>query len=112
MKKLSNLKTGVITFLVAQFLGFETVFAADAPLTKVQDIVDLARKVGTWVATIFWIAAVGAIFYAGFLYLTAGDDTERVKKAKKQLMYSIIAIALGVMAYGMPELVKSFLSRT
>lgn len=80
------------------------------PITSPQGIVNLINIVLYRVATIFWIAAAGFIFYAAFLYLTAGGDSERVKKAHKQLLYAIIAIAVGLMAYGLPLLVYNFLA--
>ncbi|TSC81709.1 MAG: hypothetical protein G01um101420_906 [Parcubacteria group bacterium Gr01-1014_20] len=79
------------------------------PIDSVADIISVINQIGVWVGTIFWIAAAMSIFYAGFIYMTAADDTEKVKKAKKQLLYSIIAIALGIMAYGFPVLVRSIL---
>lgn len=85
--------------------------AADdpSPITSVDDIISLANQIGVWVGTIFWIAAAASVFYAGFIYMTAADDTEKIKKAKKQVLYSIIAIALGLMAYGFPVLIKNIL---
>lgn len=94
------------------FLSLGTPFLAsaqDAPIKNVQGIVDLAKKIANWVEIIFWIAAVIAIFYAAFLFLTGGGDTEKVEKAKKQLLYALIAIVVGLMAYGFQPLVDSFL---
>lgn len=79
------------------------------PITTVEQILELVGKILGWFATIFWIFAVGAIFYAAFLFLTASDNPERVKKAKKQLLYAVIAIAIGIIAYGVPSLLSSFL---
>ncbi len=84
--------------------------AADAPpIDSVDDIISVINQIGVWLATIFWIAAAASVFYAGFIYMTAADDTEKIKKAKKQVLYTIIAVALGIMAYGFPVLVKSIL---
>ncbi len=64
----------------------------------------------SWVANIFWIAAILFIFWAAFLYLTAAGDPEKVKKASHTLLYAVIAIVIGLMAYGIPKLVGSGLS--
>jgi len=83
--------------------------ATPGPVSSPQGIIDLINKVLFWVATIFWIAAAFFVFYAGFLYLTAAGDPEKVKKAGAQLLYAVIAIAIGLMAYGLPVLVNAFL---
>lgn len=79
------------------------------PISSGQGIINLVNQVLFWVATLFWIAAAGFIFYAAFLYLTAAGDQEKVKKASSAFLYAVIAIAVGLMAYGLPVLVKSFL---
>lgn len=38
--------------------------------------------------------AVGAVLYAGVLYMTSQGDPEKLTKAKKALLYSIIGILL------------------
>jgi len=83
----------------------------EGPVASGQGIIDLLEQILTWVAIIFWVFAAGFVFYAGFLYLTAGGSPEKVAKAQKQLTYAIIAIVIGIMAYGLPRLVFNILSR-
>jgi hypothetical protein len=80
-----------------------------APITTVQQILDLIDKVLTWFARIFWIFAIGAVFYSAFLFLTASGNPERVKKAKNQLLYAVIAMAIGILAWGAPKLIENVL---
>ena len=82
---------------------------AGTPLQSVEQGLGVFRQVLTWFATAFWIAAALFAFYAAFLYLTAAGNEQRVKKAHSQLLYAVIAIAIGLMAYGLPALVKTFL---
>lgn len=84
--------------------------AATAPIRQPWDIINLFNAILVWVATAFWILAVIFIFYAAFLYLTAGGDPERTRKAHKQLLWAVIAIAVALMAYGMPLLIRNILS--
>jgi hypothetical protein len=79
------------------------------PITSTQSIINLINRILFWVATVFWIAAAAFVFYAAFLYLTAAGDEEKVKKASHQLLYAVVAIAVGIMAYGLPVLVGAFL---
>jgi len=51
------------------------------------------------------------IFLSAFGYLTAAGDPEKVKTASHRLLYAVIAVAVGLMAYGIPALVNNFLSR-
>jgi len=80
------------------------------PISSPQSIINLINRVLYWVATAFWIAAAIFVFYAAYLYLTAGGDSERISKAHKQLIWAVVAIAVGLMAYGLPFLVYNFLA--
>ncbi len=82
----------------------------DPPIKSVDNLISVLNKILFWVANIFWIVAITMIFYAAFLYLTAGDNPERIKKAHSQLLYALIAIAIGVLAYGIPTLVQDILT--
>lgn len=86
-----------------------TVFAANSPITTKQQVIDFFNNTAETVQKIFWAVAIIAIFYSGFLYATAGGNEQRVDKAKKSLLYGVIAVAIGVMAFGIEPLVRSFL---
>ena len=79
------------------------------PISSVSGVILLFNSIVVWIAWAFWIAAAGFVFYAAFLYLTAAGSDERVKKAHKQLLYSVIAVAVGLMAYGLPYFVQNVL---
>lgn len=89
--------------------AFLSVAHAAAP-TTVNGLLTVFNKVLFWVSTAFWIAAGISTIYAAFLYLTAAGNEERVKKAKNQLLYTVIAIAIALISAGLPALVNSFLS--
>lgn len=72
--------------------------------------IDLLNTVLNWISIIFWILAVIFILYAGFLYLTAAGDTEKVKTASTQLLYSVIAVAVALFATVIPTFVRNFLA--
>lgn len=79
------------------------------PITSGQGFVDLLNVVLRWVATAFWILAALFIFIAAYKYLTAGGDPEKVKSASSNLLWAVVAIAIAIMAYGLPVLVGNFL---
>ena len=53
--------------------------------------------------------AVIMTIYAAYLFITAGDNQERVKTARKTLMYVIIGVAILILSKGIVSLSKSFL---
>jgi hypothetical protein len=60
--------------------------ARDIP-SLLKALVDILIKIGIPLAAL-------AIIYAGFLFVTAGGSEEKVKKAKKTFMYTIIGTAI------------------
>ena len=84
--------------------------ARAAQPTDVEGLLQIFGKILGYVSAAFWIAAIGAGFYAAFLFLTAAGDAEKVKKARTMLWYTVIAIAVGLMANTLPALVDNILS--
>lgn len=84
--------------------------SSDSPINSVQDIINVILKVLRWMQIIFWIFAAGAIFYAGYLYLGAAGDEKRVGKAKNQILYAVIAIAVALIAPGVVNLIRDVLT--
>lgn len=81
------------------------------PIESGGGVINFLNQILTWVAYIFWIFAALFVFWAAFLYLTASGDTEKVKKANHQLLYAVIAIVVGIFAYGLPRFVFNVLQR-
>jgi len=77
--------------------------------TTVGGLVDVIRNVVKWVYIIFFVIAVLFILFAAFSYLTAGGDPEKVGKAKSQIIYAAVAIAVALLAVGFEVIVKNFL---
>lgn len=68
----------------------------------------LPELIGNLIAVL--LSVLGIIFvvlvvYAGFLYLTAAGDDEKVKKAKKLLNQSIIGLVIIIAAYAIASYV-------
>lgn len=73
------------------------------------DVLGLLRIALNWFAIAFWIFAAGFIFYAAYLFLFAGHTGDN-KKGKSALIYAIIAIIIGIIAYGLPNAIQQFVS--
>jgi hypothetical protein len=83
---------------------------AQGPLSTTAQIVGVINQFLFYFSAVFWIVAAGFVFYAAYLYLTAAGSEERLGKAKKQLLYAVIAMVIGLMAAGLPYLINVFLS--
>ena len=63
---------------------------------------------------IFYLMAFLAlvfIIYAGIVMITAQGDPGKIEQARTIIMYSLVALAIGVIAYGLVALVYSYLTR-
>lgn len=103
-------------------LGFGLVYSPTANAVECvvlpQPICNLANDGGTtggvfyllrWILNIMiglvGVAAVGGVIWAGILYLTASEDTSKVKQAKT----IIVDVAIGLVAFGLMFLVLNWL---
>lgn len=59
--------------------------------------------------TLLGMVFVGLVAYAGFLWLTAGGEEEKIKTAKGLITNGIIGIAIVLSAYGISRLVFNYL---
>ncbi|MBI4119494.1 MAG: hypothetical protein HY456_01440 [Parcubacteria group bacterium] len=80
-----------------------------APVTRIEDLIRVLNTLVNWLFAILMIIAVIFIFYAAYLYLTAGGDPEKVKTATKQLVFAAIAIAVALIAQGVKFVVSQLL---
>ncbi|MGC9610745.1 MAG: hypothetical protein ABSE68_00785 [Minisyncoccia bacterium] len=79
-------------------------------ITSVQDVQDTFSGIVVKAFGFFWIIAVAMILWAAFLFLSAGDSEEKVEKAKKILLYALIAAAVALLANGINPIVNSVLT--
>jgi preprotein translocase subunit SecG len=93
----------IISVAMAQSNSNEPIFKS------YKDIISFLEGITNIFASIFWIFAVFFGIYSAYLFVFEGASEEKVTKAKKMLFYTVIAIAVGLMAYGLPALVKSIL---
>ncbi len=72
-------------------------------------IPDLINKIGEF---IYWIAIIIAplmIIIAGFYFLTAAGDPNRLKTAKNIILWTVIGFAVVMFSKGLISLIKGFL---
>lgn len=73
-------------------------------------IVDTIYNVTDWVYYVLLIGVSLAIITAGFFFLTAGGDPNKIKSAQSSLIYGMIALALAIMSKVIPAIIKAVVS--
>lgn len=70
-----------------------------------EQLLDSVVKVVVLALSFVGIILFIIILYAGFLWMTAGGDTEQVAKAQKWILNSIIGLLIILSAYGISKFV-------
>lgn len=113
----SAITIGLITISILNITGiaFGQGTIANLPITRVGPgtaggLLDLLRAIVRYVYIGFFILAVLFILYAAFLYLTAAGSDEAIGKAKKVLIYAVVAIIIAFLAVGFETIIGTFLT--
>ena len=103
---------GLMTIMVPSVGAIEVFDACDgqtdSKVCAAEGTDDAGSLVSTIVSVLLW--ALGAvsvivIIIAGFTYVTANGDANRIQKAKNILMYAIIGLVVAILAYAIVEFV-------
>ncbi len=79
-------------------------------VANVSDWVNLLITGVRWFYTILFIVALLYILLASFNFITSGGDQEKVKTARRQLIFAIVGIAVALVSYTVISLVRNTLS--
>jgi len=81
----------------------------DNPLKKAESFIDLVDIITNF---IFWVGiAIGPlmIIIGGFYFLTAAGSEEKIRTAKNIILYTVIGLAIILLAKGLVSVIKSAL---
>jgi len=111
---MKNLKVKIstlsLTLSTLPFIGIANAQEAVKPyITDIRGIYDLVARLAKWFQAFFFILAAIFILMAAFSYLTSAGDDDKVKKAKSQLVYAVVAIVVALLAFVMVTILKNFL---
>lgn len=117
MKKFFAISTIFLGFLPFSVLaitpgtipGANELGIPEAPVKTSGGLLNILSDVVGWVYTIFFIIAVLFIIFAAFNFLTAQGDLEKIKSARNQIMWAVVAIVVALMAVGANAIIKNFL---
>jgi hypothetical protein len=75
-----------------------------------QTVDEILNSLVNWLLVIAAPIAIIMTIWAGYLFMTGGDNEERIKKARSTLMYVVIGIVVLIISKGIITLVRSFVS--
>jgi hypothetical protein len=88
--------------LLIGIVGFITPVSAladtSSPITSISDVQNTLINWDSWLINIFWVLTVGMLIWAAIMFVTAGGDDEKITKAKKIILYAVIAAVIALLA--------------
>ena len=83
--------------------------SGQATSTGSSDLPTIIGRIISALLSILGIIFIILIIYAGFLYMTAGGDDDKVKKAKELMIQGVIGMVIIVSAYAISSFVINML---
>ena len=81
-----------------------------SPVNNPNDAVNILCTIAGWMFTFLIVLAVIFVIYAAFTYLTAAGNQEKVTNANHMLIYAVVAIAVAIIAKGVPGIIGGILT--
>lgn len=75
------------------------------------DIIEVLYNISNFAYTILLVATVIALTWAGFMYITAQGEPEKLNKAKMMVVYSIIGALLATLSRGIVALIQGIITK-
>ncbi|MBI5153414.1 MAG: hypothetical protein HZA36_03070 [Parcubacteria group bacterium] len=69
----------------------------------------LVNGLSIFFSTLFLAVSIWFFFLAGYKYMTANGEAEKFTEARKNMVYAMIGLVVGLGAYAMPQLISTFL---
>ena len=76
--------------------------------TWIQGILDRFVQIVVW--PVFVGASIIMLIYAGFLFVTANGDPGKIKSAREVVMWAVIGIIVGILAFSAVGIVRNFIN--
>jgi hypothetical protein len=101
----------LFSFLIPSFVGAIRIPNPFCPSSN-PDCITFEELIEKLIDFIFWVAVVIAplmIVIAGFYFLTAAGNPERVSTAKKIIFWSVVGFVIVLLAKGIISMIKQIL---
>jgi len=86
--------------------------APPSPVQNAQGVLNILCQFAVYFFYTVIIITVIMVLYAAFLYITAGDDTEKTTKARRTLTYAAVGVAVTLLAVGFPNIIEGLAGST
>ena len=104
----------IILFAVFAAAPFHIVSAQESlpeiPISSADDVVRILNNILDFVFRIIGVLSVIVILYSAGLFITAGDNQERRKKAAEYLKWGVVGIIVAILAGSIIGIIESVLS--
>lgn len=74
-----------------------------------EGVIGVINTIARWMYGILMALGVVFVLYSAFLFLTSGGNQEKVGNARRALIYAVVALVIGVLAWGAVSLVENLL---
>jgi hypothetical protein len=99
-----------IIFTGLLFLPLATIGQGPEPIiTHPDQVVGLLSSILGYMWTLMGIGVIIMLLYAGFSFVTAAGDNDKINNAKRMIQYSLIGIVVMIMSGGVMLLIENFL---
>ena len=69
----------------------------------------LIAKIFNYIIAVLIVVAVGALIYAGYLYISSATDSNKIKAANQAVIYTLVGLALVIAASAVVNFVMALL---
>jgi hypothetical protein len=80
-----------------------------SPVSDPGTIGNILKNAVQWVYETFFVVAVLFFLFAAYNFIAGGSNEERIKVAKKQLTYGVLAVIVALLSVGAAYAVDTFL---
>lgn len=87
-----------------------TANAQDETIPEDIEMVEALDAIANWLWTILLLVAVIFIVLAGYTFVTAGGNSDQVNKARDQVLWAVVGVAVALISRGVIDFVKGLLT--
>lgn len=78
-------------------------------ITTAQGVLDAFNRIVSFATNLMVVLAVVYFIYNGFKFISAGGDERKIEEAKKQILFSILAVVLIILASSIFKIIAEFI---
>ena len=80
------------------------------PINSIQGIFTILRKIVQYVYIAFFFFGILFILLAAYNFLFARGEPEKIKSARTQILWAVVAIVIALISVGAAQIIQSFIN--